>query len=415
MIIPVNIVSREFKANPYPFYAQMRAESPVYQLGVPLKGKAWFVARYDDVTALLKDDRFIKDESNAQIKAQKAKQRLTPNFLKPIMRNMLMLDGDDHTRLRGLVHKGFTPRIIEDMRVGIETLTNELIDQVAARGSMDLIEDFALPIPTTVIAQMLGVPLEDRHKFHQWSAAVVAAGSGSTFATLRAIPALYAFVNYIRGLVKLRRAEPQDDLISALIAAQEAGDQLSEDELVGMIFLMLIAGHETTVNLIGNGTLALLEHPDQLALLRDNPVLAKSAVEELLRFTSPVETADERFTREDVMIAGVTIPQGSLVYGVIASANRDPQQFDNPDTLDITRANNKHLAFSQGIHYCLGAPLARMEAQIAFNTLLHRLPDLTLAAPVASLRWRPAIMLRGLEALPVTFTPQPVIEKIPVV
>ena len=415
MTTPMNVTSREFKANPYPFYAQMRAETPVYQLSVPLKGKAWFVARYDDVTALLKDDRFIKDEANAQVKAQKAKQRLTPNFLKPILRNMLMLDGDDHTRLRGLVHKGFTPRIIEDMRVGIETLTNGLIDQVAAQGSMDLIDDYALPIPTTVIAQMLGVPVEDRHKFHRWSKAVVAAGSGSTFDTVRAIPALYAFVNYIRGLVKQRRAEPQDDLISALIAAQEAGDQLSEDELVGMIFLMLVAGHETTVNLIGNGTLALLEHPEQLALLRDNPALAKSAVEELLRYTSPVETADERYAREDVTIGGVTIPQGSLVYGVIASAHRDAQQFEHPDDLDITRENNKHLAFSQGIHYCLGAPLARMEAQIAFNTLLRRLPDLQLAAPVDALRWRPALMLRGLEALPVKFAPQPIGEKVPAI
>jgi cytochrome P450 len=203
-------------------------------------------------------------------------------------------------------------------------------------------------------------------------------------------------------------------LISALVEAHESNDQLSEDELIGMIFLMLVAGHETTVNLIGNGTLALLEHPDQWTLLRDNPSLIKSAVEELLRYTSPVETADERYAREDVTIAGVAIPRGSLVYGVIASANRDPQQFENPDALDITRENNKHLAFSQGIHYCLGAPLARMEGQIAFNTLVCRLPDLRLAEPVESLRWRPSQMLRGLEALPVKFTPQPVGEKIPV-
>jgi len=414
MIPPVNVVSREFKANPYPFYAQLRAEAPVYPLTIPVRGKAWYVTRYDDVLALVKDERFVKDTPNVPAGAQALRPNWMPPFMRPIAQNMLSLDGDDHTRLRGLVHKAFTPRLIDEMRGWIEVLSNQLLDDVAEKGSMDLIEDYALPIPTTVIAQMLGVPVEDRHKFHRWSKAIVSSGSGSTFGALQMLPNLYAFVRYIRGLVKLRRANPQDDLISALVEAHESNDQLSEDELIGMIFLMLVAGHETTVNLIGNGTLALLEHPDQWTLLRDNPSLIKSAVEELLRYTSPVETADERYAREDVTIAGVAIPRGSLVYGVIASANRDPQQFENPDALDITRENNKHLAFSQGIHYCLGAPLARMEGQIAFNTLVCRLPDLRLAEPVESLRWRPSQMLRGLEALPVKFTPQPVGEKIPV-
>ncbi len=414
MITPVNVVSREFKANPFPFYAQLRAEAPVYSLTIPVRGKAFYVTRYDDVLALVKDERFVKDTRNVPAGDQTALPNWMPPFMRPIAQNMLSLDAPDHTRLRGLVHKAFTPRLIDEMRGWIEALSNQLLDDVAEKGRIDLIEDYALPIPTTVIAQMLGVPVEDRHKFHHWSKAIVSMGSGSTFGALKMLPNLYAFVRYIRGLVKQRRANPQDDMISALVEAHESNDQLSEDELVGMIFLMLVAGHETTVNLIGNGTLALLENPAQLALLRDNPALIKSAVEELLRFTSPVETSDERYAREDVTIAGVTIPKGSLVYGVIASANRDPEQFENPDVLDITRENNKHLAFSQGIHYCLGAPLARMEGQIAFNTLLRRLPDLQLAAPVESLRWRPSLMLRGLESLPVTFTPQPVAEKVPV-
>ena len=411
MITPVNVVRREFKANPFPFYAQLRAEAPVYPLTIPVRGKAWYVTRYDDVLALVKDERFVKDTRNVPAGEKSALPNWMPPFMRPIAQNMLSLDGEDHNRLRGLVHKAFTPRLIDEMRGWIEVLSNQLLDAVADKGRMDLIEDYALPIPTTVIAQMLGVPVEDRHKFHRWSKAVVAAGSGSTFGALQMLPSLYAFVRYIRGLITQRRANPQDDLITELVRARESNDQLSEDELVGMIFLMLIAGHETTVNLIGNGTLALLENAEQLTLLRDNPSLVKSAVEELLRYTSPVETADERYAREDVTIAGVTIPKGSLVYGVIASANRDPEQFENPDVLDITRENNKHLAFSQGVHYCLGAPLARMEGQIAFNTLLRRLPDLRLAAPVESLRWRPSLMLRGLEALPVAFTPQPVSEE----
>jgi cytochrome P450 PksS len=214
------------------------------------------------------------------------------------------------------------------------------------------------------------------------------------------------FLGYLRKIIHARQAEPQDDLISGLLQAQNDGDQLSEDELVAMLFLLLVAGHETTVNLIGSGTLALLQDPAAMAQLRDNPAIIRTAVEELLRFSSPVAQADERYAREDITIQGVTIPRGELVYPVIASANRDETQFASPDTLDLTRDPNRHLAFGQGVHYCLGAPLARLEGAIAFNTLLRRLPDLKLAVPVSSLRYRPGIQLRGLEALPVTFERQ---------
>jgi len=402
----VNIASPEFKANPYSFYARLRAEAPVYPVTLPSKQTAWLITRYDDVVMALKDERFAKDKLNSLTPEQLAKQPWVPSMFKPLERNMLDLDASDHTRLRGLVHKAFTPRLIEQMQERIQKLADELLDAVQGQGRMDLIHDYALPIPTTIIAQMLGVPLEDRHKFHRWSSTIVSSNP-SGWGMLKAIPNAMAFMGYIRKLVKARRANPQDDLISALVQAEEAGDQLSEDELLAMIFLLLVAGHETTVNLIGNGMLALLEHPDQIEKLRDDPALIKPAVEELLRYASPLETATERYAREDITIAGVTIPRGAMVYAAIASANRDERQFANPDTLDITRQPNKHLAFGQGVHYCLGAPLARLEGQIAINTLLRRSRDLRLAVTPGAVRWRRGLVLRGLEALPVAWARPP--------
>jgi len=211
------------------------------------------------------------------------------------------------------------------------------------------------------------------------------------------------FIRYLKRFFKTRRRDPQDDLTSALILSEEAGDKLSEDELLAMVFLLLIAGHETTVNLIGNGTLALMQHPDKMELLQRNPAIIKTAVEELLRFTSPVLMSTERYAREDINIKGLTIPRGEMTLGVIGSANRDETIFENADALDITREPNKHLSFGQGIHFCVGAPLARLEAQIAINTLMRRMPDLRLSVDTGSLRWRPSMLLRGLEGLPVAF------------
>ena len=327
---PVNIASPEFKANPYPFYARLRAEAPVYRVTLPTRETAWLVTRYDDVAAVLKDERFVKDTIERPDAGTGRQAALVPQAMfRPLKRNMLDLDPPDHTRLRALVHKAFTPRLVEQMRGRIQALTDELLDAVQGRGRMDLIRDYALPLPTTIIAEMLGVPAEDRHKFHRWSNAIVSAAA-STWGMLKAIPNAWLFMRYIRKLIRQRRADPQDDLVSALVRAEEAGDTLSEDELVAMVFLLLVAGHETTVNLIGNGTLALLEHPDQMERLRNDPALIKPAVEELLRYASPVETATERYAREDVTIAGVTIPRGEMVFAVIASANRDERQFAEP-------------------------------------------------------------------------------------
>jgi cytochrome P450 PksS len=399
----VSLASPAFKANPFPYYARLRAEAPVNRTILPTRETAWLITRYDDVVAVLKDERFVKDTINALTPAQAANQRWFRKVFKSLKRNMLSRDPPDHTRLRGLV-KAFSPRLIEQMRGRVELLTNDLLDAVQSRGRMDLIRDFALPLPATVIAELLGVPVADRHAFHRGTNAIVSAGA-STMAMMQAMPSAWWLIRYIRKLVKKRRADPRDDLVSALAQAEEAGDTLSEDELMAMVFLLLAAGHETTVNLIGNGILALLEHPDQMEKLRNDPVFIKPAVEEFLRYTSPVEMATERYTCEDVTIAGVTIPRGEMVFCVIASANRDERQFVAPDRLDITREPNKHLAFGLGPHFCLGAPLARLEGQIAINTLVRRMPDLRLSGAPHKPRWRRGLLLRGLESLPVAFKP----------
>ena len=403
----VNIAGTDFKADPFPFYRRLREEAPVFRVQLPDRQTAWLVTRYDDVVTVLTDERFSKDVFRVRSKEQRAAaprltKLLTP-LLMPLARHMLNRDPPDHTRLRALVQQAFSPRLVEGMRGRIETLADELLDRVIRRGRMDLIADYALPIPTTVIAEMLGVPVGDRHKFHHWSSAMLSAGA-SRFGLLRAMPSALRFMRYIRQLIQSRRANLRDDLISALITAKEASERLSDDELLSMILLLIVAGHETTVNLIASGMLALFEHPDQLEKLRSDPALIKPAVEELLRYSAPVETATERFACEDVELAGVKIAKGDLVIAAIASANRDESRFINPDTLDLTREPNKHLAFGLGIHFCLGASLARLEGQTAINALLARTRDLRLAVDPSTLRWRSGLVLRGLKALPVSFT-----------
>jgi cytochrome P450 len=333
---------------------------------------------------------------------QLRKMPWVPPMFRPLERNMLDLDSPDHTRLRTLVHKAFTPSLVARMRERVQSLADELLTQIMHKGECDLIRDYALPLPMIIITEILGVPTRDRGKFHKWSKAVVSLSSPNP--TLRVIPNVWMFLRYLRRFFETRRRDPQNDLTTALITAEEAGDKLSRDELLAMVFLLLIAGHETTVNLIGNGMLALFEHPEAMNELRHNPVMIKPAVEELLRYTSPVFMSTERYAREDVTMHGVTIPRGEMTLGVIGSANRDETIFYKPDQLDITREPNRHLSFGQGIHFCLGAPLARLEAEIAINTLLGRIPDLRLSVAAESLRWRPSMILRGLDSLPVSFS-----------
>lgn len=402
-IVAPDLAGPRFKANPYPFYARLRAEAPVWRTTLPDKRVAWLVTRYEDVARVLKDDTFAKGKLNAMDPEQRAKTPWVPGFLKPLERNMLDLDDPDHARLRALVSKAFTPRLIERLRGRIEALCEELLDAMERKGKRkggaELVANYALPLPATVIAELLGVPAEDHARFHRWSNRLVSVSSGRDM--LRALPAALAFTRYLRKLIDRRRADPGDDLITALVRAEEAGDKLSEDELLAMAFLLLVAGHETTVNLISGGTLALLGHPEQAEALRNDPSLARPAVEELLRYTSPVEMATERYPREAVEIEGTTIPRGELVLAVLGSANRDERHFEAADLLDLARDPNRHLAFGRGgVHHCLGAPLARMEGQIAIGAFLRWFPEARLAVTPESLRWRRGVFLRGLERLP---------------
>ncbi|CAN5843056.1 cytochrome P450 [soil metagenome] len=397
-----DFLSAEFKSNPYTFYAHLREHAPVYP-GPKLRGQqAWLVTRYDDVAQVLKDGAFAKDVRNAWTLEQLKKAPWLPPPFRPLQNNLLSLDPPDHTRLRALAHQAFTPRMVERMRNQTRTLAHELLDEMEGKGgTLDLIESFALPLPITIIGRILGVPERDNAKFRRWTNAFVSLGSGR--GVVFKMPAVLQFIRYLRGLIQQRTEVPQDDLVSALVLAREEDASLTEDEVLAMTFLLLSAGHETTVNLIASGTLALLEHPEQWRRLQEEPSLIKSGVEELLRFVTPAETSTERFARADVEVAGTIISKGALVLGVIASANRDPRRFENPETVDVARADNKHLAFGQGIHYCVGAPLSRLESEVAFTALTERLPDLRLGVPPEKLKWRSNLVLRGLKALPVSF------------
>ena len=396
-----DFLSAEFKTDPYPFYAQLREHAPAYP-GPKIRGQqAWLVTRYDDVARVLKDETFAKDTRNAWTPKQLKKAPWLPPMFRPLQNNLLSLDPPDHTRLRALVHKAFAPRMVERMRAETHTLAHELVDKIKAEGgTVDLLERFALPLPITIIGRILGVPEKDNAKFHRWTSAFVSLGSGRH--VFLKVPAVLQFIRYLRNLIRQRADVPQDDLISALVLAREQDDALTEDEVLAMTFLLLSAGHETTVNLIASGTLALLEHPDEWRRLQAEPSLLKSGVEELLRFVTPAEMSTERFARADTEVAGTVIPKGALVLGVIASANRDPRRFENPETVDVAREDNKHLAFGQGIHYCVGAPLSRLEGVVAFTALAERLPDLRLGVAPEKLEWRSSLILRGLKALPVS-------------
>lgn len=397
----INITDPKFKADPFPYYARLRVEAPVFQVsGFRPHRKAWLITRYDDVQAMFKDERFSKDRHNAMTPDQLKKAMKLPGMFKALEQGLLNIDDPNHARLRNLIHKAFTPRLIEQMRDQVQTVASELLDKAERKGSMDLIADYATPLPLTMIGRILGMPFQDNDKFYRWTKTFVNAGSGNMFVL---VPTLLRFMSYLRALIKERRAHPKDDLISTMVLAKEGTDQMTDDEVLAMIFLLLSAGHETTVNLIGTGTLALLEHPNQLAKWPSDSMQAKTAIEELVRYVCPVEMATERYAREDIMIAGTTIPRGELTLGVIGSANRDAAMFTNPDTLDITRENNKHLSFGLGAHYCVGAPLARIEGQIGITTLLARFPHVRLQVPASQLKWRATFIVRGLEKLPVTF------------
>jgi len=389
--------SPAFRADPYPFYDMLRSFAPVFfwkPWGL------WFLSAYEDCAALLRDDRLGHGQMAAGFAPpqQAALWKMQSNWL-------LTMNPPDHTRLRGLVQKAFTPRRVAQLRETIQRLTDELLDRVEDKGHMEVVADLAYPLPVAVICAMLGVPAADQARFHGWSAAIVRSLDLTEDEAVynRASVAAAEMTAYFDDLLVDRRARPQSDILSALVAAEEAGDRLTKDELFGTCSLLLVAGHETTVNLIGNGTLALLRHPDQWRRLCEERGLAANAVEELLRYDSPVQLTSRAALR-DVTYKGRTLPRGAFVAFLLGAANRDPAQFADPWRLDLGRANPRHLAFGGGIHYCLGAPLARLEGEIAFGTLARRLPNLTLAGPEPT--YRDNMTLRGLERLEVGISRQ---------
>lgn len=388
-------------ANPYPMYARLRAEDPVHWSALM---EAWVLTRYDDVAAVLTDSRFSADRRQARNRFAEEIARREEEF-GPFGRTRTMLTSDppEHTRLRRLVSKAFTPRMVEGLRPRIQAIVDELLDDAAQNGRMDVIRDLAYPLPVIVIAEMLGVPPEHRDQFKHWSDEIVGVLGGPLVPqeTLeRSRAAVHELAAYLQGVIAERRREPREDLVSGLIAAEEQGQILSEDEMLATAMLLLVAGNETTTNLIGNGMLGLLRNPDQLDRLRADPSLVATAVEELLRYDGPVQ-ATGRVAMEELEIGGQRVTPGQAVLTVLGAANRDPAQFERPDELDLDRQPNEHVAFGDGIHFCLGAPLARAEGQIAFETLLRRFAHPRLETE--SLQWGGSFILRGLKSLPIAF------------
>jgi pimeloyl-[acyl-carrier protein] synthase len=390
--------------DPYPLYRMLRSTNPVFRVPV---GDAdspgvWILTRYRDVHAVLKDARFSVDRRRAAIVEQNADRLPLAAAVgeQGGLRSMLLMDAPDHTRVRGLVNKAFTPRRVAALRPRIEAIVAAQLDEVEGGGAFDLIDQLAAPLPAIVIAELLGVPAADHRRFKEWSSTLVSAigVADPVDGRERFEGALAQLLEYLRGIIAERRKAPQDDLISAMLEAQEERDALSDIELLATSNLLLLAGHETTTNLIGNGTLALLRNPDQFARVRDDRSLLRSAIEELLRYDSPVQ-ATARVPGQDVELGDATLPARSLVFTAIGAANRDPDVFADPDRLDVARTDNHHLSFGFGAHFCLGAPLARLEGEVAFDALLDRFPKLELASDV--LEYRPNPILRGLTALPV--------------
>jgi cytochrome P450 len=394
-----DVTSAEHKAKAHEVYAGLREKTPLCRVRLPTKEEAYLVLRYADVSAMLKDQRFAKDPANALSPSQLKRIPNPPKMFRPLTRNMLGMDDPDHARLKKLVQAGFTPRRMEMLAARTEMITEEILSRIDTSQSFDLVSSFAMPMPITIISELLGVPKKDQAKFARWSHTLLSVNPTSWRMVL-ALPDILRFLRYLKYLIALKRKSPADDLVSALVQIEAGGDRLSSDELMAMIAILLSAGHETTSNLIANGTLALLQNRNAFEHLREQPELIDTAVEELLRFAGPVETSTFRYAREDIDIAGHIIPHGALVLGVINSANRDERQFPSGNTLDLARSPNRHLTFGEGGHYCVGAALARMEARIAFTAMLMRWPNLRLSRNFTEAEWKPGMVLRGLKRLP---------------
>jgi cytochrome P450 len=405
----------EFATDPYPVYAWLREHAPVRRTRLPSGLDAWLVTRYADARQALADPRLSKNSAHHDEPAHAKGRTGIPGERKAdLMTHLLNIDPPDHTRLRRLVSKAFTPRRIAEFAPRVQELADGLVDVFATRGSADLIHEYAFPLPIHAICDMLGVPREDQDDFRDWAGMMIHHGKDRRGGVARSVKKMRG---YLAELIHRKRAvlppepAPGEDLISALIRASDQGEKLTENEAAAMAFILLFAGFETTVNLIGNGMHALLTHPRERTRLQDSLAagetgLLESGIEELLRYDGPVEMATWRFATAPLTVGGQEIAPGDPVLVVLAAADRDPERFDGPDILDLARRDNQHLGYGHGIHYCLGAPLARLEGRTALATLLTRLPDLRLDADPAELRWRGGLIMRGLRTLPVGFTPE---------
>ena len=401
--IQFNPFSPEFRTNPYPIYHRLRSENPICRS----VGGDWVLTRYEDVKTILRDRRVYSDNRPKLIQ-QKSKYfqnrgKSIETLADASNKFLFYMNPPDHTRLRRLVSKAFSPVVIEGMRPQIQTIVDECLDKALSRGEMDIIAELAELLPIKVIASMLGVPPRDaQEQLHQWSQVLSRILDPLiSLEEYEAInKAILEFQEYFCELISKREKDPQDDLISYLIAARDESDKLSEEEVLSTCILLFTTGEETTVNTIGNGMLALLNYPEQMEKLKQEPKIIQTAVEEVLRYDSPVQMTS-RIASDKLEIGGQTIQKGEKMHLCLGSANRDPVQFPNPDRFDVLRQENNHLAFGDGIHYCLGAALAHTQAEIAINALVQQLPNLKLASD--KLAWRKNIVLRGLKALPVTF------------
>jgi cytochrome P450 len=406
----LGVLSGKSGENPFPLFAQMREMGSVIPIPFPLGGsdnQAWIVTHMEEAMKVLKDNAHFCVDPKTIDKSNDTKQSLTGSADQShsnlfLATSLNAIDEPDHRRLRTLVSKAFTPRFMEGLRPRVQKIADELLDQVEDKGEMDLVKDYANPLPVNVISDMIGVPKSDHSKIHLWSEGI-ANGLGLGRLDQEVTESLQAFGDYIKQLIADKREHPSDDLISQLISIEEEGDRLNETELISLVQLLIFAGHETTSTLISTGTLMLLDHPDQLELLKADYSLIPSAVEELLRFNGPSTIAGPRYAIEDTELGGQQIKKGDILLPLLKSANRDDQQFINSEELDVTRKIKRHLAFGQGIHMCLGAPLARVEGDIAFTTLLKRIPNLRLSIPRENVNWQFKLAAQGLASLPVSF------------
>jgi pimeloyl-[acyl-carrier protein] synthase len=398
--IVFNPLRAELRSDPHPFYRRLRAHDPFHR---SYAADGWILSRYADVAAVLADRTFSSDESNQRRypreKARNARAGI-PDPYETKQASMLRLDPPDHTRLRTLVNKAFTPRAVERVRPMVEKYVAEVLARLDGRGGMELVADFAAPLPVSVIAELLGVPVADRERFRHWSdEAVRLLGDKTIEDRRRGTRAMEELGAYLGGVADQRRHDPREDLLTALVRAEDEGARLTRAELVTTCVLLLVAGNETTTKLIGNAVLALLAHPEQLALLRREPERMPGAVEELLRYDGPVQLTS-RVVLEDRELAGRPLRRGQNIVLLLAGANRDPEQFAEPERLDVTRKDVRHLGFGHGIHFCVGAQLARLEATLALEAIVVRFPNLRVAGPVV---WGSNTVLRGPRSLPLAF------------